>query len=141
MPGCCLNRARLATKLGRMPDELVWTEAVRDDLLRAASAAAPGECAAVLGGEPGRDRTAITELIEVPNAARSDDAFVVDPADFARAQQALEGLGAAFVGEGLEVAVFWMIPASSVFVQRTGQLLRVEILQWNMFITLLAITV
>lgn len=81
-----------------MPDELVWTEAVREDLLRAASAAAPGECAAVLGGEPGRDRTAITELIEVPNAARSDDAFVVDPADFARAQQALEGLGAAFVG-------------------------------------------
>ena len=68
MSGCCLNRAHLATKLGGMPEELVWTESVRGDLLRAASTAAPRECAAVLGGEADGARTAITALVEVPNA-------------------------------------------------------------------------
>ncbi|MEC8252424.1 MAG: M67 family metallopeptidase [Planctomycetota bacterium] len=81
-----------------MPEELVWTERVQSDLLRAASAASPRECAAVLGGEAAGARTAITSLIEVPNAHPEPDAFEITPADFARAQRALEDRGAAFIG-------------------------------------------
>ena len=81
-----------------MPEELVWTESVRSDLLRAASTAAPRECAAVLGGESDGARTAITSLVEVPNAHPEPDAFEITPADFARAQRALEDRGAKFIG-------------------------------------------
>ena len=98
MHGCCLNRARLATKLDLMLEELVCSERVRADLLRATAAAAPRECAAVLGGSRGPGRASITQLVEVPNVGRGEDAFAVDPVDFARAERAITRRGLTFLG-------------------------------------------
>lgn len=81
-----------------MPDEIAWTEQVQGALLRAASAAAPRECAVLLGGERREHATWITDLVELPNVARGDDAFEVPPAAFARAEQQLAARGAPFVG-------------------------------------------
>lgn len=81
-----------------MLDEIVWTGDARNALLRCARAAAPRECAALLGGA--RDGTAVTvtELVELANVATTDDAFEVTPAAFAAAENALRERGAELVG-------------------------------------------
>lgn len=81
-----------------MVDDVVWTEDVRERLLHAAAAAAPRECAVVLGGTRAGSRASVTDLIPVTNAAFDSDSFAVAPEDFARAESTLRGRGRTFLG-------------------------------------------
>ncbi len=77
-----------------MVDEIALCGSARDALLRAARAAAPRECTAVLGG----DRASVTDVVTVPNVAAAADRFEVAPADFLAAERELARRGRAFVG-------------------------------------------
>ena len=91
-PGSACNEA------AHMADEVIWTEAVRDQLLRAAAAAAPRECVVVLGGTRAGTQTSVTDLVAVPNAAFSCDSFALAPDVFASAEHTLRDPGLAFLG-------------------------------------------
>lgn len=58
-------------------------------LLQLARAAAPRECVAALGGTVHDGHASVTAARPLPNAARGDDAFAVDPIAFCRADRAL----------------------------------------------------
>ncbi len=81
-----------------MADEIALTDAARRALLVAAREAAPRECAAVLGGARGARRTAVTDVLPVPNVAARDDRFEVSPESFFTAEQELARRGREFVG-------------------------------------------
>jgi len=81
-----------------MPDHVACPEDLRAALLRAADAARPRELVAALGGRRGDRVTCVTEFVELGNVARTDDAFTVDPATFAAAEQQLRSRGCSFVG-------------------------------------------
>ena len=81
-----------------MPDELLWTEGAREALLGLARAAAPRECAAVLGGRCDGATTYVTDVTALVNRASGDDAFAVDEREFLRSSRALADRGRTFVG-------------------------------------------
>ena len=81
-----------------MGEDVVWTKDVRDRLLDAAEAAAPRECAVVLGGTRAGSQTSVTDLVPVANFAFDGDSFVVAPEAFARAEHTLRGRGLTFLG-------------------------------------------
>lgn len=81
-----------------MPDELLWTEDARAALLALARAAAPRECAALLGGHRDGGATCITDVEALANRAAGDDAFAVGSREFLRAEGALAARGLTFLG-------------------------------------------
>jgi len=80
-----------------MPPAMTMTTAVHEWLVHACMAPGPREFVAMLAG-PVEAPGMVTACEALPNTATSDDAFVVEPLTFARAEGRLRAAGLAFRG-------------------------------------------